>query len=123
MQVVRKNPKPERFSSALALSKLTDLRLTVMVPVTHLVQVRRKNHISESFSSALALSEPSDLRLTGMVPAKKFFANFVHKMKRVTYFQKKPTTPQSTMYQVRRLVSDQNVESFAGFPFSPKYEM
>ena len=42
-----KNPKPERFSSALALSELKDLRLTVMVPVTHLVQVGRKNHKPE----------------------------------------------------------------------------
>ena len=35
VQAGRKNPKPERFSSALALSELSDLCLTVMVPVTH----------------------------------------------------------------------------------------
>ena len=68
MQVGRKNPKSERFSSALALSELSDLRLTGMVPVTHLVQVGRKNPKPERFSSALALSELSDIRLTVMVP-------------------------------------------------------
>ena len=47
VQVGRKNPKPERFSSALAFSELSDLRLAVMVPVTHLVQVGRKNHKPE----------------------------------------------------------------------------
>ena len=57
MQVGRKNPKPDRFSSALALSELSDVCLTVMVPVTHQVQVGRKNPKPGRFSSALALSE------------------------------------------------------------------
>ena len=47
VQVVGKNPKSERFSSALALSELSDLRLAVVVPVTHLVQVGRKNRKPE----------------------------------------------------------------------------
>ena len=55
VQVGRKNPKPEIFSSAL--SELSDLHLTVMGPATHQVQVGGKNHKPERFSSALALSE------------------------------------------------------------------